>query len=580
MMKKNLVQLIMVILLLVPLTQGFNDWLRYEDEFEHNNIEVRTLVQSQDLENLRLIVGGEPTTVKLGSCRTLGMYEYCYKNYSYDHQKIDVDGHGRLVPAVRVRVKKVPDPFSTEPDLKISTSYNKEVNLFEKEKVEIVIKNDGNGWVDGLDIRVEVPSYLKAETSDFSKGVNTISVGGLYIPPESERILSFHYTPVRYEDIRLPYTYTFEEEKSGNIDIEVKKPYQVKLDLSPSNTRPNQESTAVVTVRNDFYENIVLEDFSFRASTGLRVVDHNLVPVHSRHYTVEDFLRPGEERDFYMVVEPENIGTYNVRNSFSVVINGYEFNEFFMKELDVSASGVTFETSVDKKDVKPGSNVTLVVEVTNHNEHEDFYNLEYEVMPFGLGGDINWLRPGTSFVEYINLSLSESVVIKPVLEYWFFSRKEVIENVHNITVIPNYLSHSIEFNQSSVRRGEEVSVKVFVENLVDNNLTSYYAEDLFFVDKVNGSNQRFFDLKPKEVKELYSYVLKVPEDFNQTLHVYTRINDHHLFNASLEVEGVLFESVTQEDKEELEEVQELQREEAPKQPSWIERFFQFITSLI
>ncbi len=565
-MKKTL---ILLLLILIPLASSYTEWHYHEDEFTHNNIAIQSNVQSHNPERLILVVGGEPISVQLSQCRELGTNEYCYDDYSFEHNKIEIDRHGQLAPAVLISINEI-ETEQTEKELGLELNYNQSPSLFKEYTFEAILINEGSGWINGADIEIEIPPHLEIDNGDFRQSDNKLYLEGLYIPPGSERVFRFDYTPKEYQSQDVLVRTSFIETQTETISIDVQKPYEAQLSLEPQTLRPNQEAKAVFKIKNNYYEDLSFEEFSIRASSGLETNTRDLTSVHSRHYTTEDVLRIGSEETYELTVSPQRPGVFNVRTNFLIKINDLEFSESFREEIDVSASAISMETEINKNLVKNNSLIELKASIKNHNEDDHFTNLDFKIPSLDFQKTIDLLEADSEKTITHSFNVTNSKSIKPVLEYRFYDRQEVLEEVHNITIIEDYLNLTVDFNKSSITPGEEVLVTTKIKSLVDNHLRNYAAEDLYAVNRISGDNYKSFNLEPHQELKLYNYTLEIPEDYEETLHIYTFLNNDMNFTHSLEVEGIRFEEPSSED------VEEIERE---PQQSWLERLFDFVASL-
>ncbi len=543
-MKKE-VMLLVVILLLLPVAYAettvlHEGWYKYRDTFQIGEDVYRTRLLETNLNQLRLDVNNFTVLIQIGSCAEYESYEFCYEEYSYEVNEVDISDTGQLVPGVKLKIQEysiTEEQQSFASNVNININYPTNLQVGQVYEITIDMQNSGNTEAGSIYYEIYFPSNLEITYmgGGMLRAGNKFMISTALIE-EQQKSFSFKFKTSSLETLNFTYNYLIRganenKSDSGSFQITLPDPYAYSTWFTAESVEVLQTSELGIYLRNDDpYESLKIKNITIQASPTL-YFEPTMTLYRSKYgeYKGNVYeLGPGEETEFKIKIKPLYTGTYTIRAEVLFEIQNKTFYDNITKTLSASLGGMQADLSLESYDVVSGSDVFLYYSITNTNPNFVFRNLDIKI-------DGGFFQEEKT-IEAINRGEKIDLLIKqiktPIVEadkeynitarLFYKDAADVISTLINLVTLKvtgtgSLLSLRQEINKETVEIGEEIIVEVFVGNLKDNSFNAISVEDTTSqpVQLVVGETSASVNLKGKEEKKSYLYKILIPENYTQ-----------------------------------------------------------------
>jgi hypothetical protein len=356
--------------------------------------------------------------------------------------------------------------------------------------------------------------------------------------PNSQKIVSFTVMSQVASTKKVNYTLSLNSDgvlksAKGIYNFEFVNPFLITITM-PASSNILDESKLTINVKNTgdldleltnfTIEGVSTGDLNYFAGRGLDIVRPGFYATMQKEY-----LKPGKDVDYYMIITPISSGKYNLSMTAFVQYAGkstvYKINKTFVS----SINGMVPIFDLSKDAVLSGSEVELYYEISNTNPSNIFNNISVNIT-------------GDFIAETLHLDKLNSVESKILLRKFIVVPFVDKDKTYRIVAITNYMTQSGEKKQVNVTKslrvtsngslltvsqkvspikevyaGQDVIVEVTVKNMKD-EVFEISAKDTVpaGIEKIGGLVQRNFTLKGLGSDAAYVYKLHVPIDTELT----------------------------------------------------------------
>lgn len=511
-MKKAILLLLIVLLCLPVVLAGTSttikdDWIPYYTTFTANGNEysIRSSNAHFDDESKGLIVirknGELITQVYFGECAQTTEYKYCFENRSFDNNLMDIDSNGNLQPALRVKLIE----YSYSDGLEITRSFSK-TNLYlgETAEVTMTVKNTGDYPIYNIKVTEPVPENIKINSYDerLAKAGNKL-MGNFNLYPGSSWTASYFIKSLTYntsEKYQTEVTYLPENKNetlsknSVEQTVKVISPYTINTGVNYKSIDINNKIFFTLEVVNDEDTDIDVENINVRIpSRSQGVIKNNLR--QDKDYLYINYNEKVVENDsieYTVEAIMPYAGSYEFTYSGTVNTKGYIYEFSGSVPFEVVTEGISCSVLTNSSNINSGDRYEYVVEI-NNNDNEIFYEvqgktpgLENQYMENILSKQkrilINETERADVVFEKASKNISFSGKYRTVNNQWFDLDCEKIIDI-NPTV--RMLDIKLVPSQGSVKRNENMTVDVYVKNLMDFSMNNVKVSSGLWSDEIS-----------------------------------------------------------------------------------------------
>jgi hypothetical protein len=319
----------------------------------------------------------------------------------------------------------------------------------------------------------------------------------------------------------------------------------------------NKPSTYSVRVKNNDPEDLFV-DLEIEVPSELTVTFRSKELVRTGNkYAWSGSLEQDETKSFEVRVQGAFTGSYEISSELDMEVFGTEFEEELSQTLEISTTKIDAVLSLPWTEVREKTAYTITASLKNNDPLNNYYEIN-GVFSSDLFDDIDVVYPSMQKGEFIevvddkflspSVNRSETFKISFSGDYQTVSgQKYSFETEKSLTVVPvrESIAVSKSLSKTKVRKGENFTVQVFVENKVDDpvekiEVSEIIPESLLFLGGKRGDS---LDLFGDEKEQAYIYKVEVPEDFKGDTIVLTTNASFKGFvwevNSAVEVEDVV-----------------------------------------
>ena len=543
-MKKEELFLVLVLVLLSSVSvvsagtdEIHNDWHKYRDTFQIGDDVYRLRLLESDLDQLRVDFNNVTVLVPIDSCQDYNEYDFCYDEYSYDVDEVDISDLGVVMPGVSFRVlKSYSESLSSYLNLNHYYEYTSDIGV--KNTVYVKFENTGTAWANPIKYEVTLPDTVELVSKrSFTQIGNKLEMI-TSLPPDG--VVEYDFSVKSNSTGTHTFNYVIsstdevngEQNSTGSFEMDSPEIYGYEYTnwLYPESVGLYDDSEIGITLTNTLdKDSITIKKLVLNAPPSL-----SLVPSVGTLYFAKfgqykgaiDTIDPGKTKDFKLKIRPFYTGTYNLTGEIEFEVLNKTYSDNFSKILSVTEGGIQSNLWLSKYDVISGSELFLYFTLENYND-----DLIYTDFDIAIDGGF--------FTEHTNLSALNNnqkvqLIVKeltvPMLEadkeYNVTAKIEYKNPAGQFRTLTNQVTLYVsgtgsvltlrqEANKENVNRGEEIIVETYVGNLKDDYFggISVYDELPKNIEVQVGQASNQIGLQGKEEKRAYLYKIRVPEDY-------------------------------------------------------------------
>jgi len=485
-----------------------------------------------NFENLRLKKNGELIIIAEEKCEDVPYFSYCFYEKSFDGDKAFINDRGELEPGFRVII------YELEPDVSISNSPGSiNMDLNQQQEITVTISNDGSKNAENGYYRVLIPDGLTV-TEVFDGAVmvgNRLEWRGL-IGIEKSQSFSYKIRVDNHGEYELVGNFSyFYEGAKGEIDseleIEAEAPYEIELEFDPSEADINDYvKLNLVITNNDPDNKLLLKDMFFHGPQSITLISSpdQFVKVGSRDFSYSTEIGAGKDSSYEFRYRSSFTGEHNASIDYLIEINKLEYSGQRSDILEVVTEELDGWVALPIQSVRPGEDYRVQVIFKNYNEEKTYYNIE-ATLSAPLFSDKSFtlekLESGLQKEIYNEVFKSPSSLVKK--DYPFIlngsyksetGEKFYFNNELDLEVFPVNKSFNLQIdsNKRILKPGENLTVHVYVENLLDDPVYGIKVKAILpdGVELIQGDIESVVDVFANEQIDALVYKLHLPDDFS------------------------------------------------------------------
>lgn len=532
-MKKLIPLLLLVILASFAAAETIlDDWV---DDLETFNAGDHSFYVEyiDSTQNLLFRMDGSGGIMTMGDCETRSEIKYCFEDVNY--------------PQIKVKIT------SPEPDITIERTFSDtSPSVNSQITVTVTLKNEGDKRAADVKYSDPYPAALKIfSTNNAGEWEGSIDAG------EEE---SFTYT-IRAVDVvtfdsiaTVSYESGGEEKtkKSSTQAISVEKPYDISL-ISAESVGKDELFYYNLTIEN-LQESSTLKvgnlEIDIPSKISLVKAPSELKKEESK-LTFKGAIDKEESKTFVIQFKTTSVGAFSIKTSVALEAAGKTFNEELESPLNVGVSDIWPVLNLTDT-INSNSPYDVLIAIKNYGKEEIkdvkirvesdlFGNLEQtKSIASGAVYEVFKKKLTSPYLEQdkkYNVMVSGSYISSSGRTYSFEKSAQL-----KVTAQPQIIDIIRELNKEEFYPGEEISTTIKIRNKKSITVNEVDVSDAFpkevrssLSGNVTGSLE---SLGPNEEKALYSYSLKVPEDYAKDEIEFTTT-----LNAKLEGQLVILKKI-------------------------------------
>jgi len=543
-MKKEGLFLVLVLVLLSSVNivsagtdEIHNEWHKYRDTFQIGDDVYRLRLLESDLDQLRVDFNNITVLVPLDSCQEYDEYEFCYDEYSYDVNEVDISDLGVVMPGVSFRVLKAYAESLTS-YLNLNHYYEYTSNIGVKNTVYVKFENTGTAWANPIKYEVTLPDTVELVSKrSFTQIGNKLQMI-TSLPPGG--VIEYDFSVKSNSTGKHTFNYFIsavdetngEQNSTGSFEMDSPEIYGYEYTnwLYPESIGLYDNAEVGISMTNTLEEeNIIIKKLVLNAPPSLSLISSVGTLYFARfgqYKSAIDAVEPGDTKDFKLKIKPFYTGIYNITGEIEFEVQNKTYYDNFSKILSVSEGGIQSNLWLSKYDVVSGSQLFVYFTLENYND--DLIYTDFDI-------DLN----GGFFSEHTNLSALNNnqkvqLMMKELtvpmteedIEYNITAKTEYKNPAGQFRTLTNQVTLKIsgtgtlltvrqEANKENVNRGEEIILETYVGNLKDDYFEgiSVYDELPQNIEVQVGQASNQIGVQGKEEKRAYLYKIRVPENY-------------------------------------------------------------------
>jgi len=543
MKKAYLIVLIFLILIaqgaLVNAKQIHKDWHVYNDIFTIDGKAYELVAKPGNTDVILFKTEGFSTILDEGTCDDNGDYRYCYLNYSFEYDKkaAFTESGGVLMPGIQVSIDKDDSDSTLSSVLSVTQTYTTSIMVGKDDKFLVKLKNTGDLFLQSLKYEIEIPEGIEiTDLKQFTQVGKKIYINTA-LTKGAEKEYEFRYKTVKTGVYNFERSYEYDDtlnvkQNSASLKLTIKSPLEFSGKIAPSSADIQEYvilSAKVKNLHDDYSMDIERMLIKGPASSVEYMPSKNVELYRVGEFIGKiDNLDPLEEKDFELKIIPKQTGKQNFTGEITVKINGDEYKSTFNASVTIKAEGIVADFYTNKKDVLAGGETSLIYALGNDNQELNFKNLTVVIKSdfFNDSFTVDSVQANsaknTVYSKKISVPLiptdEKFDVIANTTYYTETGEKKNFEK--KLTLSVTGAGEILRLTQtvtkpSTINPGDEVTVKVDIENLKDESFQGVRLLEDFSRGGVVSFGDSFItlSLSPQEKKQAYLYKLKIPDQY-------------------------------------------------------------------
>ena len=483
--------LLVTLLLVLPITYAqtnsiYDEWSAYDDEITVGNESVIVQQQNRTGDGFNTLQFRGDTirgSVELEDCSEIGNYTVCYREKSYDSQKIDIDDEGKLRPAMRIEILQTEEQqvsTGAAPSFSIDIQQNGSSSLLEENEATLVIDNSGSVPLINFSGRLHVPSTLKLTPSeDDVMTVDQDILVGRQIGSSTTVQIPFEYEYVEPTTQKLWFNYTYEnggEEQDGSYqkNLEPEYPYTVKTQTDQDAPMYEPHNIDVI-VETEAGTEVTLEDTTITIDRNQKKLSTDSFNLGSRRTLHKPVLetRSNATNTFTAQIEPRYTGQTNIEEKTTIRLTE-KIRVNFTDNLTINTPKPVLNVTTETQDnITAGDFYTQNITLTNP---EDYTLYDIRLRGNSALGQLQYnknnITPREETTLQANFSTEniEPQTIEMLLETTFRTptreliRVDPVRSTTELQRKPYDVAINFTPSNSTPEEGQNISVSVDIKN--------------------------------------------------------------------------------------------------------------------
>ncbi len=361
------------------------DWHEYSDSFKLDNKVFALRLSDGDASLLRVKIDNDTIFVKLGNCADYDIYSVCFIDESIEAPTATFLG-ATARPGIQIRILK-----TLGPNVDLASSLPN-INIQEIGTVKLTLTNNEALEVDSFRLELLIPSGVMIKnTGDFIlEGNKLIQTGTMH--KNADKLLTFDMASPNSGNAVFNYTLLLTgsgvvRNKTGSISVPINAPYQIDVSLTPQTPNIQEESTLLISVKNQGLKKLNINYVQIRGPIDVMFTSVvNLSWTGIGRYELNNMisLDMGESTNFYLKMLSENTGVYNITGNILMHYEGMALNYSFVKSTTYSANGMAPSLLTNKDEVLSGNSVEVVYYLIDTSSNMYFYNMTASIKGVGV----------------------------------------------------------------------------------------------------------------------------------------------------------------------------------------------------
>lgn len=538
--------LVTVLLVAVPTgsaektTKITDSWYRYIDSFSKNGnvYSLKAINAHLDDETKGVLIikkNDAGASVNFDECVETIDYKYCFRDRTFEGDKVEIDGNGNVQPSIKVFIEE----YSYSSDIKITRSFEKrKFNLFEKGQVTITVENTGDEVLSNIKLVERLPEgfsflYYQEGMAFYNNSIfNTFT---LY--PDSTWETKYTLKAIDYAESSYKTQLTYDSEtqqdltaSSSSTTIEVVEPYEVSITNFKKTYDRGDEVTFKLTIENNENEELEIDYLTITAPTVQSISgsagDLRKDGLLSYSY-VGDNILADEKKELVVKDDIYSIGTFRFSYKGRIKLKDKTYIIEGEAPFSVETSGLNCMLSFS--DDEPTAGTPLSYNITYDNkDDETFYELEaivtsshlepVTVMTSNVYGNRkrvahtqHLIVPFTLVDDVYNFTLNASYRTRDNLSFTCQSSYSLPVNAAQ-----RVLGLDVHADKTQARRNETVTIHTALSNLLEQMpLTNITVTSVSFPNVKGGTaDVSVKQLSPQQSTNT-SFEITIPETYTQ-----------------------------------------------------------------
>lgn len=558
-MKRAVLLLLSLLLLISPVLAEekviHDAWHPYQDYFtigedyyevlndhqlDTDRVRIQTLLKRNQASYIITASAEEPDeedsiyTLASEQCKAEGAYRYCVTDISFDTKnQARSDEAGRFRYGTHIKI------YEEIPETAVLT-ITKEVakpTLFYQEDTKVTVTIENTGTLKATNIEYNETlgeGLLVISHKDYDQRLSTKlkkTIPELY--PGNKVTLSYNVQAIDYVNTStatssISYNNPDPSTVTKSAPLKIVWPYISAFSLGKTTTDINIDFPLTYTITN--VENDPLEAvLSITLDQGILVKNAGLFEKQGNKLIYEGTIAPESATTLTADIYSRFSGTYEVSSNLEVFVNNYNFKAQKDGSYTVETDTITPSIVLNKVKMRSGEPVTIGFYLKNEDLETPFINIQ------GWAGSDFFNQTFT--LEALAKNREENIIFKPY--YPPTTANEAVDHViaiagtfqtqngeqksfyteRTITVIPKNMSILLTktISPTSLKRGEEVTITIDVENVADSGTNFVQVRDEYdsALEQTFGGVSGESYLYPGEARQLYVYKLRVPYSYTK-----------------------------------------------------------------
>ena len=542
-MKKRLVLVLAVFLFIIaflPLSSGavedkkiYDEWCNSDDYFQIGQDLYHVRLSPNDFTHLLFQRNDVSYVISEDDCQETVTYYFCFKNVSYDGERATINRYGDIEPGFKVVIYERP---ANAPDIEITRTFSKTtVELNEEVKVEVTLENEGRQMAQNLTYEEIIPTnFTVVRTQGMTQLGNKLryetTIGSGY-----SREFSFTVKPANYSNgvfkgtAKYSYAGVNYNSTSSSTTITTSVPYKITYTLTPATVNIDVMAEFKITIENkETDDKLRVDNLYVDVSRGLTVYPESfkLRKIGPSEYVFSGEISPGKTETLSLRMKGYYTGIYPIKGYIKYFMNEHYFTDTFNKNLSIEIDKVNGIIIPNFESLRAGEPVSIRAYLENNDVDNLYYNLNATLESELFSEKI--------YLESISPFEQKQVFSKKYNTPYYTQEKKIPIHLNGtyqsetgerfsfgtertLTLTPANQTFSLVQNidKTSVERGGNVTVSVYVKNLKDDPEFNLYVKDTFPIelDVFRGKTSDTINILGMENKQAYIYKFFVPSDF-------------------------------------------------------------------
>ncbi|MBW2991283.1 hypothetical protein KY348_06295 [Candidatus Woesearchaeota archaeon] len=537
-----LISIFLLLILSFPLAQAKSlhgawhysgDTFTVEDDVflvTHYNFEDMTVV---------LYVNDDSYVINEGDCKLTPTRQYCIDEIFRDLAGADEDDpikfeEGVVYAGIYIKID------TRGPEISVSRDFSAtKPELNEEVSVDVTVKNEGTENAGSFIYEESFPEEVIVTSSSFGtqRTYRSVIYETKSIAIDDEKTFSYRFKVTDYikftssPEASYMYEGTQNSVKISDKKVEVTKPYDFKVTLSPKSVETTDQTALSIKIENEVSDNIEVEELKITIPPFVSLQTRlGELEKKNENYYWSGSIEPEKYKMLNLLLKPLKSGVYEIPATLNVTdSDGKEFSD--SEKVTLTSKIIDLEPILSVRDssVSEGADFRVAFSVKNPNKRVGFKNINAsvvsEIFP-DMKVELEELLPDKTQTLIVDDALTAPFLdekknynIEALGSYdtttnerFEFSEKETL------TVTP--VSQAISIIQSTDKKeadaGGNITVTVKIKNnneeAIQVNVYDKYPGD---VNLIGGKTSGTVFFEDAGTEQAYTYKLQIPLTYDK-----------------------------------------------------------------